>query len=65
MLTRNEYITYFNSYFRQNGPFSLVKETTVKSDIMMSYVNQANTKQYALTFMKTGSTWKLAYPTVD
>jgi hypothetical protein len=65
LLSRNNYITFFNSYFRQYGPFSFAGEAAVKSDIVMRYVNQAGTEHYTLTFIKIGSFWKLEYPTVD
>ena len=65
MLTRNGYISFFNSYSQQNGPFSLTNETTAKRDALITYTNQAGTKHYILTFQKAGSGWKLAYPTID
>jgi len=65
LLTRNQYITFFNSYFQHQGPFAYASTIASGSDILMRYENHAGTELYILRFTKMTSTWKLAYPSIS
>jgi ribosomal protein L44E len=64
LLTRNRYIDYFKSYFEGNGPFLFSGEKSITPNTLMYFDNKTHTKQYTLTFGRSGSKWQLAYPTV-
>lgn len=64
LYTRNDYIAFFRSYFQQYGPFSFTSEKTVGPTVQMQYADTNHAAQYTLAFIKQGSAWKFAYPTV-
>lgn len=64
LMTRNDYISFFRSYFTQNGPFRFASSKTMGNTSQMEYANTGGTKQYTLTFVESGGQWQLAYPAV-
>jgi hypothetical protein len=60
LLTRNQYIQFFNMYNNQYGPFHFVADiSTGPAGVTMRFINTADSAHYDLQFQKNGSAWLL------
>lgn len=65
LVTRNQYITFFASYFQHHGPFAYTDTIASGTSVLMRYKNHNGSALYTLQFAQEASTWKLAYPSVS
>lgn len=64
LLTRNQYISFFKSYFAAHGPLNFTGDIASGSSMTMHFANENQSAQYILTFEHISTTWGLTSVTV-
>lgn len=65
LYTRNGYISFFHTYFQQEGPFKFDHETETGPTVVMTYIATNHDAGYSQYFIKQNSTWKLSYVSIS
>ena len=65
LLTRNDYIGYFRSYFAMHGPVRFERDVVIPGGAAMEFTDRTTASNYRLLFQKLRTGWQFTGPRVS